>query len=310
MVTDIIPLGESAGHRLSENELLRLAAAAETFSEHPLGKAIVEAARERELHLPAVEEFRALAGNGVIADVGNREIRVGAPRLFEEQSISTTELEEEIIRLSEEGKTVSLVAASEKIVGLIALADTLKPEAKKVVEALRRLGLDSALITGDNWKTASAISGQAGIAEVMAEVLPADKAAAIKTLQQQGKKVAMVGDGINDAPALTQADLGIALGSGTDVAIEAGAVTLIGSGLGGVTAAISLGRRVLHIIRQNLFWAFFYNVVAIPVAAGLLYPAFGITLNPIIAAAAMAFSSLSVVLNSLRLRRFSVRVAQ
>jgi len=310
VVTDVIPLAESAETRLGEIEILRLAAAAEAFSEHPLGEAIADFAREKGLTLPRTEEFQALAGNGVIAQIEGREILVGAPRLFAERNLSPERFEEQIRGFSEEGKSVALIAAAGKIIGLITLADTLKPEAREVVEGLRRSGLEAALITGDNWKTARAIAGEAGIAEVLAEVLPADKASAVKSLQQQGKKVAMVGDGINDAPALMQADLGIALGSGTDVAMEAGAITLIGSDLTAVISAISLGRRTLQIIRQNLFWAFFYNLVAIPVAAGLLYPAFHLTLNPMIAAAAMAFSSLSVVLNSLRLRRFSAATAR
>jgi Cu+-exporting ATPase len=302
-VTDVISLNH---YGPNETEVLRLAAAAETFSEHPLGKAIVEAAREAGLQLPELKEFRALAGHGIVAQVGGQQVMVGTPRLFADRGLGSNTLEEQLNRLAEEGKTVSLVAVKGAIVGLIALADTLKPEANEVVKRLHDLGLETALITGDNWKTARAIARQTGLADVQAEVLPADKAAAVKAYQQQGKKVAMVGDGINDAPALMQADLGIALGSGADVAMEAGDITLIGSGLGGVVSAISLGRRILQTIRQNLFWAFFYNVIAIPIAAGVLYPFFHYTFNPIIAAAAMAFSSLSVVLNSLRLRRFTI----
>ena len=301
-VTDVISLNH---YGPNETEVLRLAAAAETFSEHPLGKAIVAAAREEGLKLPELKEFQALAGHGIVAQVGGKQVMVGTPRMFADRGLGSNNLEEQLNRLAEEGKTVSLVAVKGAIVGLIALADAPKPEAHEVVKRLHDLGLGTALITGDNWKTARAIARQTGIADVQAEVLPADKAAAVKVYQQQGKKVAMVGDGINDAPALMQADLGIALGSGADVAMEAGDITLIGSGLGGVVSAISLGRRILQTIRQNLFWAFFYNVIAIPIAAGILYPFFHYTFNPIIAAAAMAFSSLSVVLNSLRLKRFA-----
>lgn len=305
-VTDILPLAGNSGVPLPEAELLRLAAGAEVLSEHPLGKAIVEAARERGLELPAAGEFQAFAGNGIIAQIEGREVMVGAPRLFAERGLLSPPAEAETARLSEAGKTVSLVAVAGETVGLIALADTPKPEAAQVIGSLRQMGLEPVLITGDNQRTARAIAAQVGIAQVMAEVLPADKAAAVKALQAKGRKVAMVGDGINDAPALTQADLGIALGSGTDVAKEAGAITLMTGDLRGVVQAILLGRRTLGTIRQNLFWAFIYNVIAIPVAAGALYPAFGFILNPTLAAGAMAFSSLSVVLNSLRLRRFAV----
>ena len=297
-LTDIIAAGP-----LPEAELLRLAGALEALSEHPLGRAIVAAARERGLELPPVEKFNALAGNGIIGQIAGQEVLVGAPRLFVERGFDISAYEQQIDQLAEQGKTVSLVALDGAIIGIIALADTLKPEARSVVAELRRLGLTPVMITGDNWKTARAIAAQVDISEVLADLLPADKVTAIRQLQARGKKVAMVGDGINDAPALVQADLGIALGSGTDVAKEAGAVILLGSDLTGVTAAIKLGRRTLATIRQNLFWAFFYNVIAIPVAAGALYPAFHFTLNPMIAAGAMAFSSLSVVLNSLRLRR-------
>jgi Cu+-exporting ATPase len=220
------------------------------------------------------------------------------------QGIALHELQKEGERLAQEGKTPVYLARDGRAVGAIALADTLKPGAREAVETLQAMGIAVAMITGDNARTAAAIAQQLGIDRVLAEVLPQGKAEAVKTLQAQGQTVAMVGDGINDAPALAQADVGIALGTGTDVAIETADIALLRDDLGGVAAAIRLSRRTVGTIRQNLFWAFFYNAILIPVAAGALYPFFGISLNPMLAGAAMAFSSVSVVSNSLRLRRF------
>lgn len=300
VVTDIVPLQET----LSQDGLLTMAAAAEMLSEHPLGKAIVDEARKRMLPIPKAVRLQALAGHGIMATVESQEVIVGALRLFADRGIATDISQAPLQSLTHAGRTVSLVAVDGTIIGAIGLADTPKANAAETVAALKGLGLDVAMITGDNWNTARAIARQMGIERVDAEVLPADKATAVKRFQEQGFVVAMVGDGINDAPALTQADLGIALGSGTDVAIESSAVTLIRDDIRSVSTAIRLGRCTLTTIRQNLFWAFIYNIVAIPIAAGILYPTYHFLLNPMIAAGAMAFSSLSVVLNSLRLRGF------
>jgi len=300
-VTDIILDARYDGSR---DELLRLAAAAERGSEHPLGEAIVGRARELALDLPAAEEFESITGRGISAVVEGHALLLGNAALLADWAIRATALDEEAGRLAADGKTPMYIAVDGAAAGLIAVADTVKAESREAIEALHALGLDVWMLTGDNRATAAAIARQVGIAPdfVLAEVLPGEKAATIEELQGRGKVVAMVGDGVNDAPALARADLGIAIGTGADVAVEASDITLVGGDLRGVVSGIALSRRTIGVIRQNLFWAFAYNVVLIPVAMGVLYPFTGQLLNPIIAAAAMAMSSVSVVTNSLRLR--------
>ncbi|MFQ6070296.1 MAG: heavy metal translocating P-type ATPase [Candidatus Aminicenantales bacterium] len=297
-VTDIAPLDSC-----SQEELLQYAASAEKASEHPLGEAFIKGAAERGLSLFEPKEFNAIEGKGIEAKVNGRNILIGSKKLMTERQININELTHRAEEFSKEGKTPIYVSFDGKPVGLVAVADTLKENSAEAVSKLRKLGLEVVMLTGDNRKTAEAIARKAGIGRVISEVLPEDKVHEITRLQSGGKNVAMVGDGINDAPALAQANVGIAIGSGTDVAMEASDITLIKGDLHGVVAAIELSKRTIRIIKQNLFWAFFYNTVGIPVAAGVLYPFFGILLNPIFASAAMAFSSVSVVSNSLRLRR-------
>jgi Cu+-exporting ATPase len=301
VVTEVIAL-----NGLDKSAVLRLAAAAEWGSEHPLAQAIVDKAREAGLVTPAVQDFAAIPGHGIRATVEGQRLWLGNATLLLDQGIPLNGLEKEGERLAQEGQTPMYVATDAEALGLIAVADTLKPSARAAVEALHGMGLEVAMITGDHARTAAAIARQVGIDRVFAEVLPQDKAAEVKKLQDEGRVVAMVGDGINDAPALAQADVGIALGTGTDVAIETADIALMRDDLMGVVTAIRLSRRTMRTIRQNLFWAFFYNSILIPVAAGVLYPFFGMLLNPMLAGAAMAFSSVSVVTNSLRLRRFHV----
>jgi Cu+-exporting ATPase len=298
-VTDVVPLDQG-----TEEEILTYAASAEKGSEHPLGEAVVRKAKERGLSLLEVRDFRAIAGHGIEAAVGARHILFGNRRLLEARGIVPKDLFEEAELLSREGKTPMFLASDGKIMGMIAVADTLKDRSRETVKALHRLGLEVVMLTGDNVRTAEAIARAAGIDRVLAEVLPERKAEEVKRLQADGKKVAMVGDGINDAPALAQADVGIAIGTGTDVAMESSDITLIGGDLKGIVTAIALSKATVRNIRQNLFWAFAYNTVLIPVAAGALFPFFGILLNPIFAAGAMAFSSVTVVSNALRLRGF------
>jgi Cu+-exporting ATPase len=291
-LTDVVPASGGDAARL-----LRVAGAAERRSEHPLGEAIVAGARERDPMLDEPEAFAAVPGGGVTARVAGDDVVVGTRALLRERGIEINGLLDAADRLEREGKTAMLVAISGKPAGVLAVADTIKPTSADAIARLRRLGLDVVLLTGDNARTAGAIGRTLGIDRVVAEVLPHQKVDEVKRLQAEGKRVAMVGDGINDAPALAQADLGIAIGTGTDVAIEASDLTLMSGDLRGVPAAIALSRATMRAIRQNLFWAFIYNLIGIPIAAlGLL--------NPIIAGAAMAFSSVSVVTNSLRLRRF------
>jgi P-type Cu+ transporter len=288
----------------TEDDVLALAAAAEQGSEHPIGAAIVTAAKERGLALPPVTEFVAVAGHGIDALAPDGRLLLGNRAFMESRGVDVSALTERATALAAEGKTVVYVALAFRPLGMIAVADVLRPEAAATVTALRGRGLAVVMLTGDDRRTAEAIGRQAGIEGVMAEVLPEGKAQAIAQLRDAGSRVAMVGDGINDAPALAQADVGIAMGSGTDVALEAADVALMRGELGGVLTAHALSRATIRIVKQNLFWAFGYNVVLIPVAAGLLYPVWGVLLSPILAGAAMAFSSVSVVTNSLRLKRW------
>jgi Cu+-exporting ATPase len=296
--TDVLPV---AG--FDRRALVSLAASVENGSEHPLGQAIVRRARAEGAPLEAAEDFRALEGLGVEGRVGGRRVVVGSLKLAQAEGLSVEALADAARRLAGEGKTVAAVVVDGRPAGLLALADTLKAGAREAVDSLRQSGRRVVMLTGDNALTARALAAEAGIDEVRAEVLPGDKAESIRRLQAEGRRVAMVGDGINDAPALAQADVGLALGTGTDVAMASADITLISGDLAAVLSAVELSRRAIRTIRQNLFWAFIYNVVGIPLAAGVLYPAFGIRLDPMIASAAMALSSVSVVSNSLRLRR-------
>jgi len=318
-VTDV-----AAFFKDDENKVARYAASLEKLSEHPIAQSIVAYAASLgslsshpldravktaagKLKLYAVKNFQAIPGQGiegeVAAEEGNKKLYFGNAALMESKKIDISAKRELIEKLENEGKTLLLLADTQTLLGIVAVADTIKPTAKEAVQRLRSLGLEVWLITGDNERTANAISRLVGIDKVMARVLPQDKAKKVKELQARGIKVAMVGDGINDAPALTQADVGIAIGTGTDIAIESADITLVAGDPLGVANAILISRKTLTNIKQNLFWAFIYNILLIPVAAGLLWPGWGILLNPILAGGAMAFSSLSVVLNSLRLKR-------
>jgi Cu+-exporting ATPase len=297
-VTNIIAIKEQ------ESNILKIAASIETKSEHSLGQAIVNKAREEKMDLYSVQDFQAVPGKGVTGKIENKKIILGNKKFLEENKIIIMADDgAKMEKLENEGKTVMLLSVDGELIGLIAVADVLKSETKTAIEKLKKENLEIWMITGDNERTARAIAKQAGIENVMAYVLPQDKAAKVKELQKSGKKVAMVGDGINDAPALTQAELSIAMGEGTDIAMESAGVTLLRGDLTLVPEITALSRRTMKIVKQNLFWAFFYNVAFIPVAAGTLYPIFGILLNPVLAAVAMAFSSISVVLNSLRLKK-------
>ncbi|HET7459815.1 MAG TPA: heavy metal translocating P-type ATPase [Longimicrobium sp.] len=301
-LTDVVPAGA-----FDRDELLRLVASAERGSEHPVGEAVVRGAQAKELALVDATGFRALAGHGIEATVEGRAVLIGNARLLRERGVELGDAEMQGARLADAGKTPTFAAVDGRYAGTLAVADTLKPESREAVATLRRMGLQVVMITGDNRRTAEAVAKQAGIDRVLAEVLPDGKAREVKRLQDEEKRrVAMVGDGINDAPALAQADVGIAIGTGTDVAIEASDVTLIRGDLRGVVSAIRLSRATIRTVRQNLFWAFVYNVIGIPIAAGVLYPLFGVLLSPVIASAAMSLSSVSVVTNSLRLRRAKV----
>src|SRR2546426_4629459 len=297
-VTDVVQVGANP-----EEEIVRLAASAEKGSEHPLGEAIVRTATARGLSLEDPKDFEAIPGQGVRAVIGDRHILLGNRTLIGGARIPVHAAESVLHAIEDAGKTAMLLAVDGQVQGVIAVADTLKEHSVEAVRALKSMGIEVLMLTGDNRRTAEAIARQVGLDDVIAEVLPAEKAEVIKDLQKRGKVVAMVGDGINDAPALAQSDVGIALGSGTDVAMEAGGIALIKDDLRDVVASIQLSRRTVQKIRQNLFWAFFYNTALIPIAAGVL-AGIGIVLNPIIAGAAMGFSSVAVVMNSMTLRRF------
>ena len=297
-VTDIIPIS-----KMNKEELLALAASIEKGSEHSLAEAIVKKAVDEKIKPDAVSKFKAIAGHGVEGEVGKKKVYFGNRRLMKKESISLGSHLESIEKLEGEGKTVMMLGVNGKLEGLIAVADTVKESSKAVVKTLQKMGIDVIMISGDNKRTAEAIARKVGIDHILAEVLPDQKEAEIRKLQAERKIVAMVGDGINDAPALAAADVGIAMGTGTDVAIEAADITLINKDLRTVASAINLSRKTMRTIKMNLFWAFGYNILLIPVAMGILYPIFGILLSPILASIAMATSSVSVVSNSLLLKR-------
>ncbi|MBW8875160.1 MAG: copper-translocating P-type ATPase [Acidobacteria bacterium] len=299
-VTDVLP---APGAPRGADELLRLVASLEGSSEHPLADALVRKARNRGLALAPVEGFQSITGLGAVGVVAGSFVAVGNEKLMHEYAADVAPLQADAERLAGEGKTPVYAAVDGALAGLLAVADPLKPSSLEAIARLRRMGLDVVLLTGDNRRTAAAVARQAGIDRVVAEVLPDGKVAEVQRLQKEGAVVAMVGDGVNDAPALAQADVGIAIGTGTDIAVEASDITLMRGDPRGVATAIALSRRTMRTMKENLFWAFVYNVIGIPVAAGVLYPLFGVLLSPILASAAMALSSVSVVTNSLRLRR-------
>ena len=302
-VTDIAP-----SEPFGKNQLLQFAAIAEKNSEHPLGAAIVKKAKEQGLQVDEPELFNAIPGYGVEIEHKGKKILLGNRKLMEANNLDTSAFEGKMSGFEEEGKTAMLLAVDNQVAGLIAVADTLKEHSADAVKTLQQMGLEVIMITGDNKRTAKAIAAQVGVNRVFAEVLPSDKAVEIKRLQSEGKVVAMVGDGINDAPALAQANIGIAVGSGTDVAIETGDIVLIKNDLRDVVVAIQLSRATMKKIRQNLFWAFFYNIILVPLAAGAFYPILHVLFNPVYAAAAMASSSVTVVSNASLLRRFKPKI--
>lgn len=301
-VTDVIAM-----QGFSENKLLEISASAEKHSEHPLALAIIETTKAKKIPLLEPKQFEAIEGKGIKAQIGKDAVLIGTRKLMKENKIEIEKsMEEKIAEFESSAKTTVMVAVNERLSGILAIADPLKPASKNAVLALQKIGKTVWMITGDNERTANAIAAQAGIEKVMAEVLPQQKSQKIKELQKEGKKVIMVGDGINDAPALAQADVGIALGSGTDIAIESGNIVLMKNDAVDVVRAIDLSRYTVRKIWENLGWAFVYNIVLIPVAMGALFPFFGILLNPILAGAAMAFSSVSVTFNSLRMKYYKL----
>jgi Cu+-exporting ATPase len=303
-LTDVIPLSH-----FSETDFLRFVAGAERQSEHPIAYAISRGAEARRIGPGKATAFKAIPGRGLTARVEERDVVIGNALLLSESGVDVTRLEETVAQLSAAGKTPMMVAVDGKVAGIVAVADPVKPESVEAVRAMKSLGLRVVMITGDNRRTADAIARQVGIDEVLAEVLPDAKAGEVKRLQSEGKRVAMVGDGINDAPALAQADIGIAIDTGTDVAIAASDITLLRGDLRGVVTAFALSKATIRTVRQNLFWAFVYNVIGIPLAAGVFYPITGWLLSPVMASAAMSLSSVSVVTNSLRLKSFKAPLA-
>jgi len=297
-VTDILTKG------INENEMLKIAASAEKSSEHPLADAVVEEAKNRGVELYAVKSFEAIPGQGLEAVVNGSRYFIGNLRLVNEKKININDFEEKSTRLADEGKTPLYFADEQNVLGIIAVADVVKPTSQRAIKEFEAMGIEVVMLTGDNKKTAEAIRKQLGITRAIAEVLPQDKEREIRQIQEQGRKVAMIGDGINDAPALARADVGIAIGAGTDVAIESADIVLIRSDLLDAVTAVQLSKSTIRNIKQNLFWAFIYNTVGIPLAAGLFFSVLGWKLNPMFAAAAMSMSSVSVVSNALRLKFF------
>ena len=298
-LTDVIAI-----NGFTTEEILSYSASVEKASEHPLGEAIINGAKDKSLTLSEPKDFNASPGYGVESTVDDRKVFLGNLKMMKRNSIELAELEERSKQLADEGKTPMFVAIDGVAGGIIAVADVIKQDSKEAIAKLKKIGLEVVMITGDNSRTANAIAKQVGIDRVFSEVLPEDKAFNVQKLHNEGKVVAMVGDGINDAPALAQADIGFAIGTGTDVAIEASDITLIKGSLKGVVLAVQLSKATMKNIRQNLFGAFFYNGLGLPIAAGLLFPFFGILLSPMLAGAAMAFSSVTVVTNANRLRNF------
>jgi Cu+-exporting ATPase len=302
-LTDVVTVAD-----LSSDELLVMAASAEMGSEHPLGEAIVRGAEQRKLKLKDVDDFKSIAGKGVEATIKGSRILLGTRKLMVDNGIDIASVEKTMESLEAQGRTAMIAARDGRLVGLVAVADTLKENSKEAVEKIRDMCIEVVMITGDNRRTADAIAGSIGITRVLAEVLPEDKASEIRKLQDEGRVVAMVGDGINDAPALTQADIGIAMGAGTDIAMESAQIVLIRNDLRDVIASIRLSRLTMNKIKQNLFWAFGYNTIGIPLAAGLLYPVVNsILITPELAAAFMAMSSVSVTTNSILMKRKSIK---
>lgn len=300
-VIDIVAFGKA-----SENEVLRLAASIEKGSEHSLADAILKKAEDQKIRFEKISKFKAVAGFGVEGELNEDKIIFGNKRFMNMEKVDVSFPQKQIEDLESQGKTVMILAKNKKIVGLISVADTIKEHAKEAIQRLKKMKIEIVMITGDNKRTATAIAGKLGIERVLSEVLPEQKEEEVRQIQAEGKIVAMVGDGINDAPALAAADVGISMGTGTDIAIEASDITLINKDLSSVAMAIDLSRNTMRVIKQNLFWAFSYNIILVPVAAGALYPAFHILLNPIFASAAMAASSISVVSNSLLLKKYKI----
>ena len=296
-VVAVIPLSDTP-----EEALLALAAALERNSEHPLAAAIVRAAQERGLELARVEEFSSITGKGVTGVIGGRRLAIGNARMLDELNIDPGPARAQAEQRRRNGETVMFMTDARAVIGLICVADPIKETTPAALTALRKAGLSIVMLTGDNVQTAQAVAAKLGIDQIEADVLPQDKSDVVKALQAKGRIVAMAGDGVNDAPALAQADIGVAMGTGTDVAMESAGVTLVKGDLIGIVRARRLSRAAMRNIRQNLFFAFIYNALGVPVAAGVLYPAFGLTLSPIIAAAAMSLSSVSVIANALRLK--------
>lgn len=300
-VTDVVTLDDK-----TQEEIIKFAASVEKGSEHSLAQAITDYAQKQNVETVSISKFQAIAGHGVEGFFENNKILLGNRKLMEKEKVALDSVKNQLERLENEGKTVMILAVNQKIIGLVAVADTLKETAKDAILTLQKMGIESVMITGDNQRTASAIAQKAGITKILSEVLPDQKEEEVRKIQREGKIVAMVGDGINDAPALAAADVGIAMGSGTDVAIEAADITLINKDLKSVASAIQLSKKTMRTIKLNLFWAFAYNIALIPVAMGILYPLAKILLNPILASLAMATSSISVVTNSLLLKKIKI----